>query len=437
MLLAVCLTASMAACSQGSTPSQPVPAGQKASTDPAAPAEEKVELEFMSWANEQEIQGMNPMIEAFEKAYPNVTIKWTSVPDGYEDKLKTRLISGDVPDIINASTAAYFRMLASSDFVAPLDDFIAADSNFNINNYPEKLLSAFQVGGKTYALPKDNCPIVLYYNKDIFDAAGVAYPSDTWKWEDLRTAAKALTKDTSGSGNTDQFGFSCRTDALVFDPTLMNGYGAPGLCNFNAGDKVTLTDPRNVEAFKFLQNIYVVDQSAPSLAAQVNEIELFTSGKLGMLIGVSFYIPNIKGANMNFGIAEVPLGIDGKRSESLFTSGFAIYSKAENKELCWQAISFMSYGEGNKILGSTGFGFPATSPAQYSDVFLTPDLAEKGGDAFVRAMDYQKAWNWGNNETEISSAYQTMIDTILTTKEDPTKILEAGLENIQRIYDKK
>ncbi len=406
--------------------------------DEAMGREERVVLEFMTWADDQQIAGMKPMVDAMQKTYPNIALEWTPVPaSGYEMKLKTRLMSGNSPEIINAATQAYFKKIVEADLIEPLNSYIEKDKDFDINKYPKKLMEAFTFNGLVMALPKDNVPIVLFYNKMLFDKAGIGYPNDNWTWKDLRNAANKLTGDIDGDGNIDNFGFNMRTKALAFDPTALNGYGAPGLANFNKGDKITLSDERNIEAFSFFQEIYNIDKSAPSPAANVNNIALFTSGNLAMLIEGSFVVPSIKSDLSIYGIAQVPKSvINGNRSTSLFTSGFAIGKESENKSAAWKAIRFMSYGEGNKILGSSGFGFPATSPAQYGDVFLTEELKSIGGDAFIKAMDYQIPWNWGPNESEISVVYQEVIDKILTSKDSPEKIIDGYIEEINNIFQK-
>ena len=70
-------------------------------------------------------------------------------------------------------------------------------------------MEGYKVSDNYYGLPRDFQTIVLFYNKDMFDAAGMAYPTASWTWDDLRAAAKQLTLDKNGDGIADQYGFSC------------------------------------------------------------------------------------------------------------------------------------------------------------------------------------------------------------------------------------
>ncbi len=83
----------------------------------------------------------------------------------------------------------------SNDILLDLTDKVAASEKLEMDKFPSDIKEMYQYDGKTYAVPKDIDTIALWYNKDMFDEAGIAYPDDTWTWDDLYDAAVKLTKD--------------------------------------------------------------------------------------------------------------------------------------------------------------------------------------------------------------------------------------------------
>src|SRR5437867_1593027 len=158
-------------------------------------------------------------MQDYEKRNPNVKIQVSfEAWNDYFVKLPTVLASGSIPDAIHlhGSIAQDYGLRGA---VKNLFDYMKRD-NVDKNLYFEPLIQQmadYKTGTKLWALPKDSAAYAFYYNKDLFDKAGVAYPKKDWSFADFRTAAKALTIDKAGkkSGeagfdgkNIAQFGIS-------------------------------------------------------------------------------------------------------------------------------------------------------------------------------------------------------------------------------------
>ena len=100
-------------------------------------------------------------------------------------------------------TRPYRRFVAQGAFI-PLENYLPED--FDPSIYLPGLLEPGQVDGVQYLLPKDYSPLAVYYNKTIFDAAGIAYPEDGWTWDDFLDTALELTQDTDGDNAPDIWG---------------------------------------------------------------------------------------------------------------------------------------------------------------------------------------------------------------------------------------
>lgn len=396
-----------------------------------------VEIEFFNWMEQAELAGWEKVFDAFSQEFPNIKLNVNSVPasSGYEDKLKVTLMTGNAPEIFQASTKSDFKLLCFNDLVYPLNDKANKDSTFDFSDYHEKILSPFTVNNNVYALPKDNSVIGLVFNKKLFDENNIAYPDENWTWNDLKTAAKKISKDTNGDGVTDIFGFaSIMMRDILVDPVFLLGYGAPGMTNYQKGDKITINDPRNIEAFNFFHEMFIKDKSAPSLASQLNSVDLFNSGKLGILVGATHMFPSLFKGGIDFGVTMLPKNENGNRSATLFTSGFAISKNSKNIDAAWETIKYLSYGEGNKILSQSSGSVPATK--KYLEVFITEEKKKVGIESLLKMMEYQVAWNYGEREAELRKEYQTLIDKIFSMDNiEVADIINQSLPSIEKVFE--
>ena len=130
--------------------------------------------------------------------------------DAYWDKLQTGLAGGAAPDVF-AMDGPLGPDYQSRDVLLDLTPFIEAE-NYDLGQLDDNAVKDFTTkDGVVFGLPRDLNVVALYYNKDMFDAAGIAYPDDTWTWDKLVEVGKQLTKDTDGDGTIDQWGIYTET----------------------------------------------------------------------------------------------------------------------------------------------------------------------------------------------------------------------------------
>jgi len=160
-----------------------------------------------SWDSADALQPFNDAIASFEAAYPGVTVQLEDVPQGYGDKLLAEFASGTAPDVFQVGDGDVANF-ASKGVLEPLDDYISGAKGsdpLDTSVFYSAIADIGKVNGTTYLLTKDYSPLVIYYNKALFDAAGVAYPTDGWTWNDFLTAAQKLTV-TDANGKISQWG---------------------------------------------------------------------------------------------------------------------------------------------------------------------------------------------------------------------------------------
>jgi multiple sugar transport system substrate-binding protein len=359
MALAACQTATPAPTEEPAAPAAPAatevpaPTAVPATEVPAAPALSGT-IRVGSWDSADGLAPFNSAIASFEAAYPGVKVQLEDVPQGYGDKLLAEFASGTAPDVFQVGDGDVAKFAAQGVF-EPLDPYIKGEKGtdpLDTSVFIQAVADIGKVGGTTYLLTKDSSPLVLYYNKTLFDAAGVAYPTDKWTWDDFKAAAEKLTvKDASG--NVTQWGVQL-PDSWG-DPTWVRGilpiiYQNGGDIISPDGKKATgyLDSDQTIAALQWYADLITKDKVAPSKAdvAALNGADLFQTGKVAMLwTGVWPLGGYIKDTTMNFGTTTLPAGSAG-RANSICWAGFAVYSKSENKDAAWAFLRWIGADKG-------------------------------------------------------------------------------------------
>ena len=163
-------------------------------------AGEKVTLEFYSWLDEEKIFTL--LTEEYKKDHPNIDFNLHFVPtNDYETKLLTAFSGGASIDCFAVASAPSFAAYQNKGQVYCIDDLVT-ENKTDTSGF-QASYDGLKVEGKAYVLPYKTSSWVVYYNKDIFDNAGVPYPSEEWTWEEYAQTAAKL---TGGDGNDKIYG---------------------------------------------------------------------------------------------------------------------------------------------------------------------------------------------------------------------------------------
>lgn len=384
MLLTACLLVAMAA--------------------PLALAEEKVTLTFAFWDSNQE-PGMKAIADAFMAKNPNVAIELNPTPwSEYWTKLEASAQGGAMPDIFWMH-CAHVTKYVKAEKLLNLEEL-----NYDYTPYPEGVTNLYMYEGSHYAIPKDYDTIALAYNKEIFDAAGIAYPDDTWTWETLRETAKKLTDPDKGiygfgAPNTNQGGF--------WNMIYQNGGYVikDGVSGYNL--------PETQEGIKFWTDLTLADKVSPSQESFVdmNVDDQFQSGRVAMtFVGswmMSAYTSN-ELINKKFDLAVLPKG---KVRASIY-NGIA-YAGAYNTAHPEEVKAFLAFcgtEEANILQAKAKAAIPAYKGTEH---YFTDQFADLNIKCYVEMIDYgvQSPFSvnkslWENYETEMMSSIYTDEKTV-------------------------
>lgn len=331
------------------------------------------------WGDPGELPPNYEVIEAFEAANPDINIEVQHAPWGsYFDRIQTQMAGGTAPDTMFLNNIPSY---ASRGVLQSLDELIA-ESGFDISGYNQELLRTFTYDGQLFGFPRDNDTTVLYFNKDLFDAAGVDYPTDEWDWDDLREAALALTNRDS-AGRTLQYGLALEKNkypvwvyqngGLIFDDAL-------------SATEFLMDDEQAVEAIQFVADLINVDRSVPSFDAMQqlgSTTELFSTGRVAMVMTNAARVPTFAQADFEWDVAPLPMGPTGIRANTLGGAGYVLSSTSRDLESAWRFLQFLSGPEGHAIFASTGLAVPALTTQETAEAFIAALPETINGQVFI------------------------------------------------------
>ncbi len=279
-------------------------------------------------------------------------------------------------------------------------------------------------------MPWDGFSVLVFYNCDIFDAAGIPYPEDDWTWDDLRQLAIALTEDFDNDGRIDQFGFNITFGWLDAEPIIWS-YGG----NILTPDKkrFAMNTPETIDALQYLHDLkfkYRTIPQAGELTGMFGEIQILT-GRVAMIMAPAYVLTNMLAVEaMRWDIVHMPTGPAGKATR-LSWDGLAIYSGSQRKEQAWRFIKTVLSDEGQRIVGRLKRNLPVRRSAAL-DAYVDPDTPQKVGK-FLEAIEYGRLTPITVKYAEIDLAMQLEFDRFSLGKIDATTLVKNLEPRINRI----
>jgi len=274
---------------------------------------------------------------------PGYELETMVIPEAeYSSKLNQMIAAGNAPDIITAWECDLQGFAANKKIIA-LDDYIAKSTKVKADDFIPAVAKLKELNGATYGLPWCYAAEIMYYNKDMFDAAGVAYPTNEWTMSDFIAAAEKLTKIENGK--VVQYG----ADGMGFVGGWWSGIGAAGDEIYKDGK---LSIGEGAKKFLKTQKELVDKQLIPAPSADSAGSDLFASGRAAMTRTGSWMVGTYKDLEFNWDIAPQPKDV--RSYNTLHTGMYSIPETTKDKDSAWKAIEWLM-SDGQPIL-SKGMG---------------------------------------------------------------------------------
>ena len=311
-----------------------------------AAAEEKQVLTVVTW-DANTTPYLIAQEAAFEAAYPGIDLQYIDVASqDYAIKAGSMLSAGDTADVFMVKEVSDIVNWSTQGFAEPLTPFMTAD-NYDVSGFVG-MEANYAFDGTQYALPFRSDFWVLFYNKDLFDAAGVAYPTNDMTWDAYAELAKTMTKDG------------------VYGTHYHTWLSA--VANWAVCDGVNTLADGKYDDLTYFYNLYQDLEDAGACrayselkASGLHYSAAFANGDVAMMPMGYWYVSTLIGynndgtCNFNWGITAVPHA-EGVAAGSSFgnLTGVMMNKKSENKDLAWTYISWLCGVEGSKATASTG-----------------------------------------------------------------------------------
>jgi multiple sugar transport system substrate-binding protein len=334
----------------------------------AAPSGELPLLRFAMYNFDPWLAALPKMFNDFEQEVGTAQVKLETAPwEQFWARFESQAAAGIAPDL-QIGDPAFVARYCDTGIYLNVDPYIERDK-VNLEEWLKATIEAcrFQKDGglmgvgSLFGMPATLVGTILYYNKDLFDKAGVAYPTDAWTRDDMRDAALKLTLDSAGKTASD----------ADFDPDSVEQFGVSTIGGYstavhlwnNGGGLVSedqkecwLTKPESQEIFQWLQDLTLKDHVNPDPAWFEGQPDVFLTERIGMKLDGSWSLDHYV-ENLPFGwdIAPVPLGLKGlDRISYAGTNTLHIYSGTKYPDQSWDLLKFISGPGGQKYFMATG-----------------------------------------------------------------------------------
>jgi len=353
------------------------------STDPAASDSDKeVTLQYYTWQDEEKYARL--VVDRFMEEHSNIKVNLNILPaNDYADIILTTLAGGKSIDILSVNGITYLNQYASKEAIMDLTGLIQ-ESGIDVSAYGTTYQN-LAIGGKQFMLPYRSSAHALFYNKDLFEQAGIPAPGPM-TWDEYAELAQKL---TTGEGNDKQWG--------GFIPNWMRSAYITTQKNSSLIDDDTTPIK---DWLVFLDRLYNVDKSHMSFSemknGSVDWIKLFEAGKVAMMPNGEWTITNLNAdiaagnANVNYGVAPLPTVNAG--DEVVVPGGPSTYlsiaSSSKHPKEAFEFVKFYSGAEGAKILAEASV-LPAMTNEEINQVYLNATGID-GSDALLNSKAVQE-----------------------------------------------
>jgi multiple sugar transport system substrate-binding protein len=344
------------------------------------------DLRYMRWGTNEELAGAQELINLFESQHPDIRVKREVAPwADYWTKLQGSLAANDAPDVF----------LMGGDYICDfLKDNVLTDitpmveqSGLDLSTFYQNPVEIFRREGRLWGLPRDCNTVAVYYNRTMFESAGVPLPTPSWTWDDFLTDAEALTRDLDGDGRIDTWGY------LTYYNSQETRFG---IWVWNAGGEflsadhrtATIDTPEVIRGIEFLTDLIHVHHVAPDVEGDaLQDRNLFLTGRLAMITEGSWMLREFRRIEgFTWDVAPMPRG-PARQVTSVNGLANVIWSGSQSKQKAWELVRFLSSPPCQEALARGGTSIPALRSVAESPAFLDPALPPEHIRVFLDGID--------------------------------------------------
>lgn len=403
------------------------------------PAENMVTLRWVSDPNPLRKE----QIARFEKVNPGIKINFDWASSSLQ-KVLTQTAAGVPPDLIDCHFPDIFRIFAQKGALLDITDYCKNDK-VNLKDIWEGCSPWMYYKDRVYAIPTNAGTVVLFYNKKIFDKEGIPYPDETWTWDKFLEVAKRLTKVDPQKRVYHYFG----TGFDQLETFLPWQYG--GSFYSEDGKGCICNSPAYKDAYRFIYDLRYkyhvtptpeetqsMDTSSAVKGWGINELNLFSSGRLAMLFSGRYGIINMrKVKDLEWGVAPVPYPKFGKRVTFFAARSTGISPYTKHPEDAFKFLKFLLTEDYNQTVTHGGDGIPAVISLAQSNLFLYDSAypKEDQNKVFLDAVKYSRTIHLSPyfDEIEVGKIRGEELDKMWARLQGPEETLDNIAQRVNKL----
>jgi len=322
-------------------------------------AQDAVTLRYFTFSAAPDyLEEIDAIIAGFNEENPNITIEVSTAPFAdYFTLLQADVVSGDAPDVFELNYENFVTYAANGTLLN-ITDLLSGEAPY----YP-RALEAFQYNGEQLALPETFSTVLMFYNADLFDQAGLEYPTAEWTWDDAIAAGteiRALGEDTWGLYSPTQFW-------EFYKKAAQNGE-----CQFFNEDmsESTINSQACVDTLELMVGFQNSDimPTAEELSG-VSDGDLFLSGKLGMLVTGIWMFGAFQEAPFAWDVQIEPM--INQHAHHFFANGVAVSATTEHAEAAAAWAEYLTASQNAaEVRVEAGWELPALNQPEYFESYL-------------------------------------------------------------------
>ncbi|MBY5934990.1 extracellular solute-binding protein [Tateyamaria omphalii] len=361
-----------------------------------------VEIEYWQYFFDARVTAMEQLIENFEAANPDITVKMTHFPYAdYRTKVAAAIPAGEGPDVVQLFYG-WLNDYVAADLIQPLPAETFPASQIDEDFFP--MVQAMKDGDQYWALPTAVRSLALFYNERLLDEAGVEPPTT---FDEMMTAAKAMTK-RDGAGNITQVGMTAgmtAQDHHWWREGLIRQFGGePYLDDYQT---VNYNSDAGLQALEFYASLFSGDDAVSAIGFMDEPQAAFKAGRAGFHIDGSFRIGSLdKTRGLKWGVTELPATAEGARSNYSSYWVNAITTKAEGEKYD-AAVKFMEYVTSDEAM-QIWLDVVGELPAKPSVGLTEANANNETYGPFIRGLAYANTTKFANE----SGQRQLMVEMV-------------------------
>ncbi|MDQ7879499.1 ABC transporter substrate-binding protein [Microbacterium sp. QXD-8] len=357
-------------------------AGQGSGGNDEATGDGKIVLDFWNGFTGPDGPALQQVVDDFNDSQDEIEVKTNIMPwDTLYQKVLTSVAGNNGPDII-AMSASRIPQFADEGMFMPVDDYYEDEANDAAALTPAAV-EASMYDGENYGVPVNYATMMMYYNKDLFTAAGLDPEAPPTTWDEFAAMVPQLSTDDNGDGKPDVYAIALADHETVpIFPSLLWGTGG-GIVSED-GTTSMLGDPESIEALEFWVDLVTEQKAAPVGLSGADADKLFQTEKAAIEIVGPWMTTGFDEAGINYGLAKPFAGpADDAVLADVVSMGIPSNASDEVKEAAYKFFAYWNSPEG-QITWANGSGFPPTradvadqiTESPYPAIFGAPDVAD-------------------------------------------------------------